>query len=146
MNFKIFTIISIFTLFSCNSQTLSLNVGNSNLNIEIANTKEQRAEGLMFRKSLKQNNGMLFIFDKEQQVSFWMKNTLIPLSIAYINKKGEIMEIYDMNPRSLEPVPSKRSTVLYALEVNKGFYKQNKISIGDKINLDTLNNYLKSSK
>ncbi|MGL1891738.1 MAG: DUF192 domain-containing protein [Spirochaetaceae bacterium] len=146
MNFKYIILITIFAIFSCSSDFLILEINSSKLKIEIANTDELRSKGLMNRENLESDHGMLFIFDKEQPVGFWMKNTSIPLSIAYINKKGVIMEIYDMKPYSLETVPSKRSSVLYALEVNKGYFELNNINIGDKIGINKINIYLNSSK
>lgn len=147
MRFKLLVIILLISLFSCTSENLvEVSIGSNKLFIEIASTDIERQVGLMNRESLGDDMGMLFIFDKEQSVSFWMKNTLIPLSIAYINKYGKILEIYDMKPQSLEPVPSKRSSVLYALEVNKGYFDSKGIKVGDTLELSNVKSYLNSSK
>ena len=99
---------------------------------EIARTEAQRSQGLMHRKDLKDGEGMLFIFEKDQILSFWMKNTLVPLSIAYITGDGRILEIYDMEPGSLNPVRSSRSA-RYALEVPKGWFSRAGLGIGDRV-------------
>lgn len=146
-NIKLALILLMSISLSCKSQDiLSIKVGDSDLNIEIANDDEERSKGLMHRTELSENSGMLFVFDIENTVSFWMKNTTIPLSIAYINKKGVIMEIYDLIPLSTEPKTSKRSSILYALEVNRGYFERNNIDIGDKIEISKVYSYLKSSK
>ncbi len=147
MNYKFIIIFFVLVTLSCNSQEyVDLIIDNSLLNIEIADSDEERSKGLMFRESLDENSGMLFVFDVERPVSFWMKNTLIPLSIAYIDKRGKILEIYDLEPLSTEPKASKRSSILYALEVNQGYFENNNITVGDYIKLDTVMVYLKSSK
>lgn len=147
MSFKYLSILFIFITFSCTSQDLiNISIGSENLFVEIASTNETRAKGLMNRDRLNDNSGMIFVFDKENSVSFWMKNTSIPLSLAYINKKGVIMEIYLMTPFSLEPISSRRSSVKYALEVNAGYFKNNGIKVGDILELEALIHYLKSSK
>ncbi len=102
------------------------------IRVEIADTQEKRRVGLMNRNSLKENEGMLFVFEEEQKMSFWMKNTTIPLSIAYISKSGIIKEIHDMSPLSERPVYSSTS-VLYALEMNQGFFEKNGIKEGDAL-------------
>ena len=102
------------------------------IEVELANTPQKRQLGLMYRKSLDANKGMLFVYDKEQIVAFWMKNTSIPLSIAYINSSGLITEINDLESFSLQ-VDRSSYSVLYALEVNQGFFKKNGIKVGDTV-------------
>jgi uncharacterized membrane protein (UPF0127 family) len=99
---------------------------------ELAQTESERATGLMYRKELKDGSGMLFIFDRDEMLSFWMKNTLIPLSIAYIAFDGRIVEIHDMEPGNLNPVKSGRS-VRYALEVPQGWFGRAGIVPGDRL-------------
>ena len=101
---------------------------------EIASTEAQRAQGLMYRKELKEGRGMLFVFERDELLSFWMKNTLIPLSIAYIAYDGRILEIHDMEPGNLNPVRSGRSA-RYALEVPQGWFSRAGIGIGDRLDL-----------
>lgn len=102
------------------------------LRAEIADTDQARTRGLMFRKKLPEGEGMLFVFDRDQVLSFWMKNTLIPLSIAYIASDGRILEIHDMESGSLSPVTSSRSA-RYALEVPQGWYAKVGIAPGDRV-------------
>ena len=102
---------------------------------ELARTEEQRNTGLMFRTALEDGKGMLFIFDKDEVLSFWMKNTLIPLSIAYISYDGTIIDIRDMYPHNTNPVRSSRSA-RYALEVPQGWFDRVGIKTGDHLNLN----------
>ena len=101
---------------------------------EIAAKQEERNYGFMNRKHIPAGTGMLFVFEEEQQLSFWMKNTPHPLSIAYIDKNGKIRDIFDMEPYSLSPILSTRS-VMYALEVPKGWYDANGIKVGDHMGI-----------
>ena len=104
---------------------------------EIAKTDEQRSYGFMYRKKIPDGTGMIFIFEYDQLLSFWMKNTPTPLSLAYIDSTGKIRSIFDMKPFSLEPVKST-SSARYALEVPQGWFKANGIKNGDKIDLSPL--------
>ncbi len=89
------------------------------LEAEIADTPQTREKGLMFRKNIPDGTGMLFIFEEDRALRFWMKNTPSPLSIAYIDWKGEIKDILDMKPFDLNDVCSS-GYVRYALEVPQG--------------------------
>lgn len=132
----IFLIIGILSVFSCSAAgTLEkkiITINGTPLAVEIAKTENERAKGLMYRKSLDPDSGMLFIFESDRKLSFWMKNTLIPLSIAFINSDGIIKEIREMSPQSLAAIESK-NFVRYALEVNRGYFKEKGIKEGDKI-------------
>jgi uncharacterized membrane protein (UPF0127 family) len=102
------------------------------LRVELALTEEEQSQGLMYRKSLSDGEGMLFDFGRDKLASFWMKNTLIPLSIAYINSDGSILEIHDMRPEDLSLIRSSRS-VRYALEVPQGWFGRAGIGPGDRV-------------
>ena len=102
--------------------------------IEIVSKFDDRRKGLMFKGSIPKNYGMFFIWEYKRQQCMWMKDTSIPLSVAYIGNKGEILEIYDMVPFSKKSVCSK-NYVKYALEVNKGWFEKKNIAIGDVINI-----------
>lgn len=102
---------------------------------EIASTFEERKNGFMFRQTIPDGTGMLFIFEEEQILDFWMKNTPHPLSIAYIDKNGRIRDILDMTPYSLANVTSS-TKVLYALEVPQGWYEKVGIKVGDRLRLN----------
>jgi uncharacterized membrane protein (UPF0127 family) len=104
---------------------------------EIARTQAEQQRGLMFRKSLDDGRGMLFVFDREQILSFWMQNTLIPLSIAYIRSDGSILEIKDMIPLDESTVRSSRS-VRYALEAPQGWFDRVGVKPGDRLLLSGL--------
>jgi len=104
---------------------------------EIARTDEERGKGLMFRKKLPDGEGMIFVFERDQQLSFWMLNTYIPLSIAFIASDGRIIEIKDMQPHDEDSVKSSRS-VRYALEVPQGWFDRVNIKPGDRVRIDFL--------
>ena len=104
---------------------------------EIARSQAQRNQGLMHRKELKDGNGMIFVFERDEALSFWMKNTLVPLSIAFIARDGRILEIHDMQPESLNTVQSSRS-VRYALEVPQGWFDRVGIAPGDRFDVSGL--------
>lgn len=99
---------------------------------EIAATGPDRERGLMHRKEVPDGEGMLFVFESDQRLAFWMKNTLVPLSIAYASSDGTIREILDMEPLSLSSVESSRS-VRYALEAPQGWFGRVGVAAGDRI-------------
>ncbi len=109
-----------------------IRVNGHSFRIEVADDPAERQQGLMNRKNLGDDEGMLFIFPEDQILSFWMKNTLIPLSIAYIDSSGVIREIHHMEPQSLRPVTS-RVSVRYALEVNRGRFAELGIEPGHQV-------------
>ena len=106
------------------------------IDLELALTRQQQMKGLMFRKTLPADQGMLFVFENPKPQSFWMKNTLIPLDIAYIDSSGIIREIYPMYPNNQNSVASKSREIQFALEVNQGWFASKKIVPGDSIDLD----------
>ncbi len=118
-------------------KTVMLRVNGIEITAEVARTELERNRGLMFRKSLPDGKGMLFVFDYDQKVAFWMKNTSLPLSVAYIASDGTITQILDLVPFSEEPRPSTRS-VRYALEVPQGWFSKMNIKPGDVISIPTL--------
>ena len=103
------------------------------LKVEVSDTSEKREKGLMFRKYLHESEGMLFVFDSEEQLNFWMKNTLIPLDIAYIDRNGVINEIYHMKPLDVSLTYNSIKPAMFALEVNLGWFSRHKIKTGSKI-------------
>jgi len=118
--------------FAQGLQKIPLYVNDREIWVEVAKNPEDRARGLMGRKSLGNSEGMLFIFETEDYHGFWMKNTLIPLSIAFIDKDGRIVAITDMKPLTLDSHPPPRP-ILYALEMNKGWFSANRVNVGDRI-------------
>jgi uncharacterized protein len=104
--------------------------------VEIADEPEEQATGLMNRTALGEDRGMLFVFPSEEDRSFWMKDTLIPLSIAYMDSEGRIVDIQDMKALDDDP-PHYESAepARYALEVNKGFFEERGVKVGDSAEL-----------
>lgn len=115
-----------------NADVQSLQIAQKTIQVEIADTESTRRLGLMHRTSLAKDHGMLFIFNDSNWHCFWMKNTLMPLSIAFIDEKNTIIDIQDMQARSLESIcpPQK---VNQALEMELGWFESNNINIGEKI-------------
>lgn len=136
-------IFSVLILSSCQAKNLPVknlkitkSDGNSvYIKAEIAEKPEERNRGFMFRKSIPDGTGMLFVFENDQVLSFWMKNTPHPLSIAYIDYKGQIRDIFDMKPFSEANITSTVS-VRYALEVPQGWFGKAGIKTGDFLELD----------
>ena len=126
-------IILFYNVFLSCSKSKTISINNVRLKVEIADTSKLRSKGLMFRKSLDEDKGMLFIFNKVKVVSFWMKNTFIPLSVAFINEDFKIIHIEDMSPLDEETIHTSLVSIKYAIEVNQGWFKKNDIKIGDKI-------------
>jgi uncharacterized protein len=110
--------------------TAQIRIGIETLDVELAETPQQHAKGLRFRQTLAENAGMLFVFPAPQRVSFWMKDASIPLSIAFIQSEGKIVQIRPMQPYDETPVPSLSDTVAYALLVNQGWFERHGISAG----------------
>lgn len=138
--FLLLVILSLTQLLSCKSKKLPVKEiiiqrqdgTQFTVSAEIAEKTEDRNHGFMERKTIPDGTGMLFVFEKDQILSFWMKNTPHPLSIAYIDSKGKIRDIFDMTPYSTASVISTVS-VRYALEVPQGWYKKNGITRGDTV-------------
>ena len=140
-----FSIIFITSLFACDGverfEEIDLIIEGSQgpvqIRAEIARTQAEQSQGYMHRKIINDGEGMLFVNDSDRILSFWMKDTLVPLSIAFISSEGIIMEIYHMEPHNLAPVRSSRS-VRHALEVPQGWFGRAGIGIGDRVILDNL--------
>lgn len=115
-----------------NLQRVKLSIGMHQVEAQVAQTHEQRMTGLMHRKAMPQHEGMLFVFEQPSQQCFWMKNTLLPLSIAFIADDGTIVNIDEMQPQTLDSHCSARP-VRYVLEMNKGWFNKKGIKAGAKI-------------
>ena len=112
----------------------TLTAGMHVVEAEIARTDAQRAQGLMFRDSLPGNTGMVFVFDAPARQCMWMKNTPLPLSVAFIDADGTIVNIVDMPPHTLDSHCSTKGVpVLYALEMRQGWFRQRHIKAGMRI-------------
>lgn len=137
--------LSCFILLSCiffmppvaHSETITfddiqLKINANVYHLEYADTFERRARGLMHRASLCKDCGMLFKFSQPRMAGFWMKNTLIPLDIAFVRADGTITDIKAMQPHDLTTTNSSQS-VLYAWEMNQGWFAKNAIKVGDTV-------------
>jgi uncharacterized protein len=108
------------------------------LTVQVADTQEKRDKGLMFVGKLPENEGMLFVFPGKTYSGFWMKNTFIPLSVAFLDSDGKILKILDMVPCKTEECPTYDPELYYhyAIEVNLGWFEQNQIQVGDHVKLN----------
>lgn len=128
----------LFSLMACASpehvqlDRVDVNVKGIVLSVEYADTQALRNKGLMHRKSLCKDCGMLFKFETSRMASMWMKNTFIPLDVAFITENGVITDIKAMTPHDLSPVGSSEK-VKFALEMNQGWFKENGVAEGDKV-------------
>ena len=109
-----------------------LNAGIHNINAELASTPQQREIGLMFRTAMPANDGMLFAFEQPAQQCFWMRNTLIPLSVAFIGDDGSVVNIDDMKPQTLDSHCSAKP-VRFVLEMNEGWFAKRGIKVGSRL-------------
>ena len=112
--------------------TMALSINGHKLIAEVATNTQTRATGLMHRFSLKPDHGMLFVFRDQRPLSFWMKNTFVALSIAYIDARGRILEIEDMAPQTETMHPSS-APAQYALEMKKGWFAEHGIAVGASV-------------
>jgi len=112
--------------------TAAIKLGGQTYSVEVAASNEARKKGLMYRKNLDKNKGMLFVYPEEKQRHFYMKNTFIPLDIAFINKDKTIIDIQQMKPLDETIIRSKQKAQ-YALETNRGFFNRIGVSVGDRI-------------
>lgn len=104
------------------------------LSVELARSAAERARGLMFREELAEDSGMLFVYEQDTETGFWMKDTPIPLSIAFISAEGTILDVQEMEPFSTDlhkpPAPYR-----YALEVNQGWFQEGGFAEGDRVEI-----------
>ena len=112
--------------------TIQLSAGMHLIQAEVAQTDPQRQQGLMFREKMANNHGMVFVFDQPSSQCMWMKNTPLPLSVAFIDADGKIVNIEDMQPKTLDSHCSAKP-VKYALEMNLGWFKQKNVKPGSAI-------------
>ncbi len=117
-----------------------LHIGSATLQVEVADAEETRAKGLMYRTSLPENQGMLFVCEAPRKVNLWMKNTLIPLSVGFFDEEKTLFQTADMFPvrpgSTSFPLTPSEKPILYALEVNLGWFTRHKVCPGMKFSLD----------
>ena len=115
---------------------MKLWVGTNQVDAEIAQTLPQIQTGMMFRTNMAEMEGMLFVFPQPHQVAFYMRNTLLPLSCAYIDPEGTILEIYDMEPLNEATIRSRSDQIQYVLEMNQGWFDRHNIRPGVAISTE----------
>jgi uncharacterized membrane protein (UPF0127 family) len=111
-------------------QTMKLWLGAEEMVAELALTGEQQQTGMMFRTNLAENAGMLFVFPGPHRASFWMKNCPLPLSAAYIDPEGVILEIHDLQPHNTNSVTASSERVQFVLETNQGWFARHHVTTG----------------
>jgi uncharacterized membrane protein (UPF0127 family) len=112
--------------------TVMLGAGMHNIKAEVAETPQEHEIGLMHRTSMGSNEGMIFVFDRPGQQCFWMKNTLIPLAVAFVADDGTIVNVDEMKPQTLDPHCSTKQ-VRFVLEMNTGWFTKRGIKAGSKL-------------
>lgn len=115
-----------------NLPRIRLNAGMHQLDVQVAATPDQRATGLMYRREMPQHEGMLFVFERPAGQCFWMKNTLLPLTAAFIADDGTIVNLADMKPQTTDSHCSDKP-VRYVLEMNQGWFTKRGIKAGSRL-------------
>jgi uncharacterized protein len=110
--------------------TLKLWLGAQEMTAELARTEAQIMTGMMFRTNLAESEGMLFVFSHPHRTSFWMRNVPIPLSCAYVDPAGTILEIHDMTPQEVTPIVADSDRIQFVLETAQGWFQRNRVSTG----------------
>jgi uncharacterized protein len=118
-------------------KTMKLFVGPEVVTAELALTQLQVATGMMFRKEMGENEGMLFVFARPHRTSFYMKNTLVPLTAAYIDSEGTILELVDLQPLDETPVVAASDNVQFVLEMKHGWFKRHNVAVGAVVTSET---------
>lgn len=113
-------------------ELMPLHIGDAAILAEIADTARHRQIGLMHRRFMPEHRGMLFVFKEPQTLCFWMRNTLIPLSIAYLDEHAKVIDIFDMQPLDESSVCST-APAQFALEVNQGWFEHHQVKVGDQL-------------
>jgi uncharacterized membrane protein (UPF0127 family) len=112
--------------------TYPLKIRGHEIRAELAHTEAARRQGLMYRERLAENGGMIFVYPVPEVTAMWMKNTRVPLSVAFIDAKGRILNIEDMTPFS-EQAHASKGPAAYSLEVNRGWFARRGIKAGDRV-------------
>lgn len=121
-----------------------IKIGNRTANLQIAALPNEQMLGLMHRKDLKPDDGMIFVFPRSQRMSFYMRNTPTPLSIGYFDAEGVLREIYPMYPFDETTVNSRSDRIQFAVEMNQGWYERNGVRAGEKLDVKAVAEALKA--
>lgn len=135
-----------FALSACDEQSKGddsnglpiISVGDAELRMELALTRDEQTRGLMHRESIASDHGMLFVFPEPQAMSFWMKNVNFPIDIGYFTGDGVLREVYRMYAHDTQSRKSKRDDLVYVLEVEAGWFKKNEVRPGDQLDLEAV--------
>ena len=123
-------------LLSCRGgaleERIELKIAGQSFRVEVARSEEQKKQGLMHRQSLGQREGMIFVYDTDQHLAFWMKDTPLPLTLAFLSKEGEILQIESLKPLSLKSVISRRAA-RFGLELSAGVLEELGVKVGDRV-------------
>ena len=130
--FVILIVASTVTAYADPLITYPLRIKKHEIRAEVANTEQDRLRGLMFRDKLAENSGMIFLYPRPEASAMWMKNTRIPLSVAFIDANGRILNIAEMEPFS-EEAHASSGAAAYALEMNRGWFTKQGIKAGDRV-------------
>lgn len=122
----------------------AIKVGDRTVQMQVAAKLPEVQKGLMFRKTMGEDEGMLFVFTTPQQQGFWMRNTTLPLDIGYFDPAGELKEIYPMYPLDERSVNSRSRNIQFCLEMNQGWFKRNDVKPGAKLDLKAVAEALKA--
>ncbi|HIG26691.1 MAG TPA: DUF192 domain-containing protein [Verrucomicrobiales bacterium] len=114
-------------------KTVKIWLGDQELITEIARSFNEVKQGMMFRESMEENEAMIFVFPSPRSMGFWMRNTYVPLSCAYIDATGVIREVYDMEPLNEESISSEGDQLVYVLEVKQGWFERHEIGVGTQM-------------
>jgi len=117
-------------------RTVRLWLGTEELTAEVALRPVEVATGMMFREKMEENEAMLFVFVRPYRASFYMKNTTVPLSAAYLDPDGVIQEIHDLDPLNEEPVTARSDQIQFVLEVNRGWFQRHGLGVGTLVNTE----------
>lgn len=120
------------------SDYFAINVGEKTVRMQLAVRSAEMQRGLMGRRDLGADDGMIFIYERPQQMSFWMRNTPTPLDIGFFNREGVLEEVYALHPFDENTVASHGRSLQYALEVNQGWFRANGVKPGAKLDLKAL--------
>ena len=117
--------------------TIKVWLGSQELVTEVARTDLQIHTGMMFRQDIAENEAMIFLFDRPDYRAFWMKNVSVPLSCAYIDPDGVILEIHNMTPQETKPIESATDRIQFVIETKQGWFDRNKVSTGTVVRTET---------
>ncbi len=142
MNRKLFPLSAVILLcisavLSCSNgleERIDVVLSGETFRVEVARTTEQKRQGLMLRESIGPREGMIFVYDTDQHLAFWMKDTIIPLTLVFLSKDGEILQVEYLKPFSLKTVISARAA-RYGLELPEGILEELGVGVGDRVNL-----------